>query len=269
MAIREVSKAKRGGSSAKAKPDGSSAEPSSIESQTTPGTDASGGAEDRSRTATAPERRRVHWRLADKPDAIQTRVLHEAAIATLDKFNRGILLLNPGGAVCFVNRAAEAMLARNDGLWIHRGRLQLEAADARADLADFLAAGGGAADRSSLVLRAGSACRSDPYRVLISPLVPHHGGHHGGTGHSVFIYEPSGGLRPVPVFVLRQLYALTAAEARLANELFAGRSLAQAALACCISINTAKSVLKRIFAKCLVGSQAELVLLLSLGPRTL
>jgi PAS domain-containing protein len=153
MAIREVSKAKRGGSSAKAKPDGSSAEPSSIESQTTPGTDASGGAEDRSRTATAPERRRVHWRLADKPDAIQTRVLHEAAIATLDKFNRGILLLNPGGAVCFVNRAAEAMLARNDGLRIHRGRLELEAADARADLAAFLAAGGGAADRSSLVLR--------------------------------------------------------------------------------------------------------------------
>ncbi len=89
------------------------------------------------------------------------------------------------------------------------------------------------------------------------------------AGYCVFIYEPSGGHRPVPAVVLQQLYGLTTAEARLANELFGGRSLVESAQAAGISVNTAKSVLKRIFTKCAVSSQSELVLLLSLGPRTL
>jgi DNA-binding CsgD family transcriptional regulator len=85
----------------------------------------------------------------------------------------------------------------------------------------------------------------------------------------VFIYEPNGGQKPLPVPVLQCLYDLTAAEARLVNALFGGRSLTESARACGVSINTAKSVLRRIFTKCAVRRQTELLLLLSLGPRTL
>jgi DNA-binding CsgD family transcriptional regulator len=73
----------------------------------------------------------------------------------------------------------------------------------------------------------------------------------------------------VAASVLRQLYGLTPAEARLANELFGGQSLAESAKISGISVNTAKSMLKRIFTKCAVHSQSELLLLFSLGPRTL
>ena len=107
-----------------------------------------------------------------------------------------------------------------------------------------------------------------PYRVLVSPLKPR-SGHRGHGAYCVFIYEPNGGQRPLPLQVLKHLYGLTAAEARLTNQLFVGKSLADSAGGLGVSLNTAKSLLKRIFAKCAVGSQGELLQLLSLGPRTL
>ena len=85
----------------------------------------------------------------------------------------------------------------------------------------------------------------------------------------MFIYEPAGGPRKLPERLLRQLYGLTPGEARLANQLFVGDSLVEAAAHLGISINTAKATLKRVFGRCSVGSQTELVQLLSLGPRTL
>jgi len=64
-------------------------------------------------------------------------------------------------------------------------------------------------------------------------------------------------------------FANRAAEARLTGQLFMGQSLVQAARSLGVTSNTAKSTLKRVFAKCAVGSQTELVQLLALGPRTL
>ncbi len=87
------------------------------------------------------------------------------------------------------------------------------------------------------------------------------------AGFCVFIHEPLGRQRPVPVQVLKELYGLTAAEARLVNSLYVGQSLQSAAATGGISLNTAKTVLKHVFVKCEVSSQAELLQLLALGPR--
>lgn len=219
--------------------------------------------------SSAPERRRGARRRSDQLGTDGAALAGAAALATLDKLNRGVILLDGTGAVCFANRAAEAMAVKLNGLLVRRGRLHFEAVDANAAFESFIANACGAADAGSLVLRVGGTRHRDPYRVLVSPLGSRSGRPSNGAGYCLFIYEPNGGHRPVPAVVLRQLYGLTAAEARLANELFGGRSLAESARAGGISINTAKSVLKRIFAKCAVSSQTELVLLLSLGPRTL
>jgi DNA-binding CsgD family transcriptional regulator len=119
------------------------------------------------------------------------------------------------------------------------------------------------------VLRAERSRLKQPYRVLVSRLAHRHKRDGRGAGYCVFIYEPNGGHQPVAASVLRQLYGLTPAEARLANELFGGQSLTESAKTSGISVNTAKSMLKRIFTKCAVHSQPELLLLLSLGPRTM
>jgi len=183
-----------------------------------------------------------------------------AALASLDKLSRGVFLLDADGAVVFANRAAEAMVGRNDGLSLRRGRLQFRCENSQAALESFLANADDVSE--SLLLCTRGASRSVPYRVLVSPLEH-------GAGYSVFVYEPNGGQKPLPVSVLKRLYRLTTAEANLANELFAGKALAEAARARGVSINTAKYTLKSIFSKCEVRSRAELLLLLSLGPRTL
>ena len=184
-----------------------------------------------------------------------------ATLAALDKFSRGVILLDVDGRVSFANRTVEKMLARDDGLLLRKKRLQFKCAASQSALPQFLAERSGAAGQS-LVLCTAERPRSCAYRILVSALEH-------GVGYCVFVYEPNGGHRALLMRVLRSLYRLTPAEAHLANELFKGKSLAQAAKARGISINTAKYTLKSIFSKCQVSSRAELLLLLSLGPRTL
>lgn len=73
--------------------------------------------------------------------------------------------------------------------------------------------------------------------------------------------------RPPCTVRLKQLLCLTPAESRLVAELFvtAGR-LDDVAAACGITHETARSHLRSVFRKCDVGSQAELVRLVALGP---
>ena len=84
----------------------------------------------------------------------------------------------------------------------------------------------------------------------------------------VFIYEPHAD-RFIPTRVLTDLYGLSRAEARLTAKLFQGHSVDEASRSLGISLNTARSQLKHIFIKCEVQSQAALLQLLALGPRTL
>jgi DNA-binding CsgD family transcriptional regulator len=202
-------------------------------------------------------RRRRTDRFASRPEPGERE---RAALATLDKFSRGVFLLDLDGTVTFANRAAESMVARDDGLLLRRHRLQFRCATSQAAFEHFLTEDSGPSGES-LVLCTQEQFQGCAYRVLVSTLED-------GTGYCVFLYEPNGGHRQLPISVLRRLYRLTPAEAHLTNELFAGKTLAQAARARGISINTAKYTLKSIFSKCEVSSRAELLLLLSLGPRT-
>jgi DNA-binding CsgD family transcriptional regulator len=187
--------------------------------------------------------------------------LQATALATLDTLQRGVVLLDKDGTVQFVNRAARAMLQRRNGPVLRQHRLTFSQLTAASTFDDWLASG-----RDSLVLRVAAAGRrwQEAYRVVASPF-----GARSTEAYCVFIYEPHGGRRHLPIQVLRQLYGLSAAEARLVNAIFAGQSLRSAAEELCISPNTAKTQLKRIFVKCEVGCQAELLQFLSLGPRTL
>jgi DNA-binding CsgD family transcriptional regulator len=64
---------------------------------------------------------------------------------------------------------------------------------------------------------------------------------------------------------LRELYALTPAEARLATHLSCGRSVEEAAAEMGVTVNTARAYLKRIYSKLGVRRQSELVRRLLLG----
>jgi DNA-binding CsgD family transcriptional regulator len=190
-----------------------------------------------------------------------------AVLATLDKLNRGVLLVTAVGRIIIMNRAAAAMLSRGGGLAVHANRLEFRNRTLRERYAAFLAQATDGDGGTSLVLRASGPLQLGDYRVLVSPLDDPSA--EDGPSHCIFIYEPDAGRRRLPLKVLAQLYGLAPAEARFTNELFVGKSVQQAAGEVGVTGNTARSTLKRIFAKCSVSSQAELLQLLALGPRTL
>jgi DNA-binding CsgD family transcriptional regulator len=180
--------------------------------------------------------------------------------------NRGVVIIDSTRLVVFVNHSARAMFERTACILVRRGRFELAADEHSAALKKFLLETSvGPALRRSLVFRLLDRASPIDYRVLVSLI----GEGTGASTYVVFIYEPRGGARPLPILVLRDLYGLTAQEARLTNLLFSGHSLCEAAVGLGVSANTAKSALKRIFAKCEVCSQGELLQLLALGPRTL
>jgi DNA-binding CsgD family transcriptional regulator len=66
--------------------------------------------------------------------------------------------------------------------------------------------------------------------------------------------------------VLQQLYDLTPSESATAAQLFHGLRPTQVAHALGVSVHTVRSHVKRVFTKCHVKSQSELVRFLALGP---
>ncbi len=84
----------------------------------------------------------------------------------------------------------------------------------------------------------------------------------------VFISDPED-TPEAPEMLLQRLYGLTSAEARFALSLSAGNSLDGASNDCSITRETARTRLKRIFAKTDTHSQTELVRLILAGPGAL
>ena len=81
----------------------------------------------------------------------------------------------------------------------------------------------------------------------------------------LLITDPDAGVG-IEAAALRQMYGLTAAEARLTLQLLLGRDLPTAATALGISVHTAKTLLKRAFIRTGTNRQSELVGKILRGP---
>jgi len=193
----------------------------------------------------------------------------ELAFGALDHLRVGVVVTNSLGAPLFFNRAAEGMLSPGNGISIRHDRLALSTPEKTAQLQKLIA---GAAQGIH-----GVACGGD-LRIAL----PHSGGflHCLVTPVSlefsarwdvalpsgcvaVFLSKPSGlQLSPERLAVL---YEITPAEARLAAMLAACQSVEQAAESLGITVQTARSQLKAVFAKTGVHSQSELLMLLATG----
>lgn len=210
----------------------------------------------------APHLRRVfaiHRRLA----------VAEAERQALDALPWGVLFIDAMGAVLSHNRAAEEILAAQDGLVLRRGRLfaaapaemaRLEAAVRQA----ALSANGLALPPDALALPRPSRLR--PLSVIVAPV----GVSSPVAGERppvalVFVADPERRVEPQAT-VLRRLYGLTAAEATLALALLQGDGLSEAADRLGIRLSTAKTQLQSVFAKTDTRRQAELVKLVLQGP---
>jgi DNA-binding CsgD family transcriptional regulator len=181
-----------------------------------------------------------------------------------------VLVDNHGHRVV-ANRRAQEILVAGDGLTIHGEALRAVQADESARLGRLLShAVTRAADQAPTPGGALSITRpsgAHPLSVMVVPLRTK--GEAPGDrapAAAVFVSDPE-----VPLDSnqqhLRELYALTVVEARLAAWLAQGKSVHEAAAAMGITVNTARAYLKRIYDKTGVRRQPELVRVLLSLPR--
>lgn len=186
---------------------------------------------------------------------------HQLALAeVMNRLTAGVVLLNDEGRVVLTNRSAIRILDRNDGLSLAGDALHAE--DARAHealqrrIAEVVAPSPDVEGGVGGTLAAPRTSGDGAYAVSVARLLP------GRTVRdpvaSVLLSDPEIGAEPA-VELLRDLHDLTPAEAELMGHLARGRSLEEAARARGVSINTARSQLKRVFSKTGTGRQGELV----------
>jgi DNA-binding CsgD family transcriptional regulator len=183
--------------------------------------------------------------------------------AILDRLDRAIVVTDGEGKLRYANRSAEALLAGSEHLDVTRGRLRARTTRADAALSDMIR-------RTALTAQGQDAAAVDAIgldgensRVAIvsEPLAPAHGhciGQAAEPASILFISDSDVATRPAPA-ALALVYGLTAAEAKVAAIVGAGQTLAAAAQANRISLNTAKYHLKSIYEKVGVTRQSELV----------
>jgi DNA-binding CsgD family transcriptional regulator len=204
----------------------------------------------------------ARWKQRELDQAVASRVL--------DQLQRAVLVTDADAVVLYANGRAAELLRRGDALVLVVGRLSLTSRRADTALGRFLGLSDseGALAHEPLVLNVPRSNGLPSYQLLATRL---EGAERPMEGPSqrflFFLYEPHAS-RAVSTRILVQLYGLSAAEARLASKLFQCCSLQETARSLNISLGTAKTHLKHIFAKCEVRSQAELLQLLALGPRS-
>lgn len=189
--------------------------------------------------------------------------------SVLDRVPVGVFLLDGFGRPVVLNKAAEEILALRDGLSMTSYGLKASGPKENAAL-------------SALVLQAISAARGNklgglgasgilpvsrpsckrPFLVEVVPYAPQSGAEEGNVSVAVFVSDPEALVKPSH---LGCAFGLTPAEETLAVRLAQGETLEAAADESGVSLNTARTHLKHIFAKTGVGRQSELIRLLLTG----
>jgi DNA-binding CsgD family transcriptional regulator len=192
-----------------------------------------------------------------------------ALAEAIDRLPTGLLLLDARRRVVVQNRGAERILAANDGFRIDRHGPSADDARENATLqkliADAIDARGGQPLRAAGFVAVSRPSHQRSYAVMVTPLLAAPG--KGGMNDAVvaiFVADPSARLFAGPE-VLTELYQLTHSEAELVRLLASGLSLEEAADKRGVSLNTARSHLKHVFAKTETSRQGELVRLIVSG----
>ena len=187
----------------------------------------------------------------------------------LDRLPQGVILVTADCRVVQVNRVAKEILVDQDGLKVGREdqlvacraddtrtlRRLVQEASVRSD--DTPSGG------AMTILRTSGTSLS----LMVTPMDPLDNLKLKEPVVSVFVVDPEG---PAPrVGMLRKLYSMTPAEAKLAAHMAQGWSLDQASEAWGVSLSTVRTHLKSIFIKTDTSRQVDLVRKLLSGPAML
>lgn len=179
-----------------------------------------------------------------------------ALLATLDRMHFGIIITAPACPPTIVNLYAREVISRDDGLRVTPKGLETQrASDTR------------------LLREAIEKASRRELPECVSLLLPRLGNHRpltvhvpapnygGSAGVAVFVCDPTHS-GAIDQRALIRMYGLTRSEAAFTSLLLSGLNVQEAADAQFISLNTARTHLKRVLLKTDTGRQAELLRLL-------
>lgn len=197
---------------------------------------------------------------------LSTRLQRERSISgvysrILDGSNRCIFLLDDLGRVMAANKPAEVLTIAADGLKVERGRLSAITAHhtAKLEAVTLRAAQGREGGALLLPRRSGRA----PYSLIAAPIrreIEWPFGQHPAA--IVSVTDPESGMR-IPGAVLRDLYGMTPAEARVAAEVLTGLEPKAIAEKLRLKLTTVRVHIMHIMAKTETKRHSELVRLLT------
>lgn len=186
----------------------------------------------------------------------------------LDKLSSALVMLDVSGRAVFVNAAALSILSSGYGVSLANSRLSAaqhtETKKLQCLIEMAIATGTGKAlygGGTMSIPREGKA----PLHLLVSPLCSEDRAIPGSAVAIVFLTDPEQG-SSVPAEVLRTLFGLTQAEAKIALAILNGHTLSETADLNRVSRETVKSQMNAIFSKTRTRRQGELIRLLSKLP---
>jgi DNA-binding CsgD family transcriptional regulator len=191
-----------------------------------------------------------------------------ALAEAIDRLPTGLLLLDSKRRVVVQNRGAEKILAADDGFRIDRHGPSADDARENATLqkliADSMEAHAGQEIRAAGFVAISRPSGERSYAVMVTPLLASPRSVMSDAVVAIFVADPSARFYAGPE-ALSELYQLTHSEAELVRLLAEGLSLEEAADKRGVSLNTARSHLKHVFAKTDTSRQGELVRLIVSG----
>ena len=180
------------------------------------------------------------------------------ALQALDQLSSGIIISDDGGRVLEMNRAARAMLRREDGLAVHSGHLCARRAFETAKMTKLIAAAT-AAGEPRIAARRMLVGRGDgrpAYVLTVVPLDPDLPTADRPLAMMVII-DPE---RHSPAeSELVELFGLSRAEARLAAALVTGKTLTEIAGEFGLQVATLRTQLRSILQKVGAKRQSDLI----------
>jgi len=199
--------------------------------------------------------------------------LGQVLVESLDFLPVGVVLAGLSGDVFATNRTARDILAIQDGLCLSAGgRLSTGQPEQDQRLQQMITAAAQFGARDLGPVGSFEVARSSDKGAL-GVMVFAAGGQPSALMEpdgcaAIYLSDPHLRIETAEP-VLRGLYGLTQAEARLAAQLVRGQTLEQVASQQGVSLNTLRTHLKRVFAKTGTARQADLVSLLLSGVEAL
>lgn len=185
--------------------------------------------------------------------------------AALNRVPVGVVVVDSAARVVFMNPLGAEIVAAKDGLVVGQDNVlrgsRPQDTEALRILIREVVDGGGRTSRA-LALERQSMLR--PYSIQVSRL-EQEAATGAGANALLFVTDPERRLEVAPEVIAR-LFGLTASEARLASALARGDRLDEAAEAMGVTLSTARTYLKQVFAKTGTGRQGELIRMILTSP---